>query len=152
MSRTRNKQLAALGALAIAGAALWVIAYGGIEENLVYFWNPKELLEKGEVAHGATVRLGGVVRDGSVDWNPDTLDLQFDAGIAPASGPAVPVHAEGAPPQMFREGIGVVVEGTYDGEIFHAERVLVKHSNEYRAPKEGDKPQDAYRTLVEEMD
>jgi cytochrome c-type biogenesis protein CcmE len=51
---------------------------------------------------------------------------------------------------MFREGIGVVVEGEYghDG-VFRTDRVMIKHSNEYRAPEPGEAPSEMFSTLVE---
>ena len=53
----------------------------------------------------------------------------------------VPVTTQEVPPQMFREGIGVVVEGTVDGAgQFTSKRMMVKHDNEYRAPKDGKMP------------
>ena len=52
----------------------------------------------------------------------------------------VHVKSTGSPPQMFREGIGVVVEGTLvRGGYFQSDRLMVSHNNEYRAPKEGQK-------------
>lgn len=150
MTPTVQKRLAAVLALTIAGGALAFIAYGGLEENIVYYWEPDVLLEKGDKAVGATVRLGGVVKKSTVQWNAETLDLRFDVGIAPEpGGPTVSVFAKGAPPQMFREGIGVVIEGKYDGKVFQGERVLVKHSNEYRAPEPGQTPRDMATTLVQ---
>jgi cytochrome c-type biogenesis protein CcmE len=61
----------------------------------------------------------------------------------------IAVSEKGAPPQMFRDGIGVVVEGRYgrDG-IFQATNLMVKHSNEYRAPKPGQQPHEMYKTLI----
>ena len=51
----------------------------------------------------------------------------------------VQVHSQSVPPAMFREGIGVVVEGTMTtGGTFETQRLMVKHDNEYRAPDEGD--------------
>ena len=51
----------------------------------------------------------------------------------------VHVKASGIPPQMFREGIGVVVEGTMVRPgYFQSDRLMVSHNNEYRAPKEGE--------------
>lgn len=139
MSPNAKRQLTALGAIVVAASALGYIALGDIDENLVYYWEPQELLARGEAGIGKSVRLGGVVKNDSVRYNEDTLDLRFTVGIAPESGdPAIEVNATGAPPQMFREGIGVVVEGRYDGSVFRAERVLVKHSNEYRAPDDQD--------------
>ncbi len=149
MSPANQKRITALAAILVAGAALTFIAYGGIEENLVYYWDVETLLAKGEAAHGVIVRLGGVVEPGSHQWNAESLDLRFNISMKPEPGePRVAVEARGAPPQMFREGIGVVVEGTYNGKVFHADRVIVKHSNQYKPPKEGERPRDIYRTLL----
>jgi len=152
MSPLLKKRLFLLGAILVAGGVLTYISFGGIEQNLVYFWDAQELLQKGEKAHGATVRLGGVVETGSYKWDAETLDLSFNIGMEPEKGgeAAVAVLAKGAPPQMFREGIGVVVEGTYDGKYFNADRVIVKHSNEYKPPKAGERPQELYKTLLDE--
>jgi cytochrome c-type biogenesis protein CcmE len=58
------------------------------------------------------------------------------------------VRSTGAPPQMFRDGMGVVVEGRYGADsVFRSSSLMVKHSNEYRAPKAGERPQEMYRTL-----
>ena len=85
----------------------------------------------------------------SLLWDAERIDLGFKVGMdADPKQRGVPVHATAAPPQMFREGIGVVVEGVYDGRVFTADRVIVKHSNEYRPPAEGEKPEQVYRTLM----
>lgn len=151
MNEVKKRRLFAVLALGAAAAILAYISFGGIGENLVYFWNPKQLLEQGDNAFGATVRLGGVVQNGTVVWEPENVDLKFSVGIQPdenADSISVAVHAKGAPPQMFREGIGVVVEGSYNGTVFAAHRVLVKHSNEYRPPEAGNEPQKIYETLL----
>jgi cytochrome c-type biogenesis protein CcmE len=149
MSPANRKRLVALFALLVSGGVLAFISLSDIGDNLVYYWDAQQLLDQGERGHGVTVRLGGVVKNKSVQWVPETLALSFDVGIAPeAGGPTVRVAAKGTPPQMFREGIGVVVEGKYDGATFNADRVLVKHSNEYRPPGPGEKPEDIYKTLI----
>ena len=150
MNPQNSKRLMAVAAIAIAAGVLGYVSYGGIGENLVYFWDVKELLDKGDSAFGATVRLGGVVKSDSLNWDPKSIDLRFKVAMEAnaTEDRSVVVRATGAPPQMFREGIGVVVEGTYDGKVFHADRVIVKHSNEYQPPKEGERPQDIYKTLL----
>jgi cytochrome c-type biogenesis protein CcmE len=63
----------------------------------------------------------------------------------------VPVRATGAPPQMFRAGIGVIVEGRFHKNgVFQATNLMVRHSNEYRAPPPGHAPAEAYRSLIRE--
>ncbi|SVC70019.1 uncharacterized protein METZ01_LOCUS322873 [marine metagenome] len=148
-AQVRN-QLAAVLALCVAGGVVGYIAYADIGENLVYFWSVEELLNKGDAAVGATIRLGGVVQPESLKWDAKTVDLQFKISMKPSKDDPihVSVRTTGAPPQMFREGIGVVVEGQYDGKIFQADRVIVKHSNEYRPPAEGEKPEQLYETLM----
>jgi cytochrome c-type biogenesis protein CcmE len=142
-----RRTLAAIGLAAVLGAFGYLL-YGGVGQNLVYFLSPGELLAKGTAAYDLPVRLGGQVVPGSVAWNADRLELRFRVtdGVKQVS-----VRSKGAPPQMFRDGIGVVVEGRYRrGGEFESHNLMVKHSNEYRAPKPGEAPHDLYKTLVRE--
>ena len=130
---------------AILGTFAYLV-YGGIGENLVYFLTPEELVARGDRAYDVPVRLGGQVVPGSVMWNAQAVDLRFTISDGAKT---IPVHSTGAPPQMFRDGIGVVVEGRYHrGGVFESTSVMVKHSNEYRAPKPGEKPAEMYRSLT----
>ncbi len=134
-SAPRRTRLFAIGALAVAGAAFALITAGGIGRNLVYYWGPKELRAAGDKALGATIRLGGLVAPGSISQAQGSA-LEFDVTDGKAS---VHVKSRGVPPQMFRERIGVVVEGTMTrAGHFESQRLMVSHSNEYRAPKEGE--------------
>lgn len=116
-------------ALLVAATAFAFIAAGKIGNNLVYYWSPSDLLHAGDKAYGASIRLGGLVKQGSLVSKPD---VQFDVTDLKST---VHVRIHGVPPQMFREGIGVVVEGTMlrDG-YFDGSRLMVSHNNEYRAP------------------
>jgi cytochrome c-type biogenesis protein CcmE len=144
-SRTHRRVLALAGLAAVLGAFVYLL-YGGIGENLVYFLSPRELLAKGRAAYDVPVRLGGQVVPGSVQWNAERLELRF---IVTDGTQQVPVRSKGAPPQMFRDGIGVVVEGRYRrGGEFESHNLMVKHSNEYRAPKPGEQPHELYKTLL----
>ena len=71
--------------------------------------------------------------------------LEFD--VIDRAGGRVRVHCSGVPPQMFRENIGVVVEGTMTrAGHFESNRLMVSHSNEYRAP--GDDPRVDVKNLM----
>jgi cytochrome c-type biogenesis protein CcmE len=130
----RRTRLFMIGALVVAGAAFAVIAASGINKNIVYYWTPSDIQKAGDQAYGATIRLGGMVVPGSVHTQQGS-NLEFDVKDATR---IVHVKSSGAPPQMFRENIGVVVEGTMvPGGYFKSDRLLVSHSNEYRAPKKG---------------
>lgn len=131
----RRTRFFMLGAFVVAIAAFSVIAASGINENLVYYWTPTELRAAGDKAYGATIRLGGMVAAGSVRNLGGTSGIEFDVHDATAS---VHVKSSGVPPQMFREKIGVVVEGTMvRGGYFESNRLMVSHDNEYRAPEQG---------------
>lgn len=126
-----------LGAFLVAGAAFAVIVYSGISENLVYYWTPSELQKNGEKAYGATIRLGGMVA-------PQSIKPLGGSGIefVVHDGPGrVMVKSTSVPPQMFRENIGVVVEGTMVRKggtpYFESNRLMVSHNNEYKAPAQG---------------
>jgi cytochrome c-type biogenesis protein CcmE len=147
-NRSRSRRPMAIVAITGVVGAFGYLAYGGVEENLVYFLTPMELVAKGEKAIDRPVRLGGQVVPGSVQWNADALDLRFKVTDGTKE---VVVHSTGAPPQMFRAGIGVVVEGKYNrGGVFESHSLMVKHSNEYRAPKagEGGHPARIDKTLI----
>ena len=127
-----------IGAVLVAAAALAYLSFGGIGENLVYYWTPTEMADHGDEAIGAQIRLGGVVEAGSLKWDKATNELRFRVTDGDK---AVDVEGRSVPPQMFREDVGVVVEGTLrtDG-VFVSDRLLVKHDNQYQAPEDGSAP------------
>ena len=147
MSVTSKKAML-IGGTAIILGCVGFLFYGGIDSNLVYFLTPSELTAQGDDGFEKPVRLGGQVVPGSVQWNAEAIDLQFKMTDNTST---VLVHSEKAPPQMFREGMGVIVEGKMARNgVFKSTNVMVKHSNEYKAPHGTEKPQDAYKTLLED--
>lgn len=135
------------GAAVIVAVFAWLL-FGGLEKNVVFFLTPQELLAKGAGGVGVPVRLGGQVKPGSLKWDAKALDLRFTVTDGARE---IPVHSTGAPPQMFREGMGVIVEGRAGaGGVFEATSLMVKHSNEYRAPKPGEEAHEKYKTLIKQ--
>ena len=131
--RGRHRTGAIAGSVVILAAFAFLL-YGGIEDNLVYFLTPTELLARGATAYDAPLRLGGDVQPGSVEWSAAGLDLLF---LLTDGQSEVRVHSRGAPPQMFRDGMGVVVEGQFRSTgMFESHNLMVMHSNEYH-PEEG---------------
>jgi cytochrome c-type biogenesis protein CcmE len=132
----RQRRLWTVAGIALVTVVLSILAFSSIGQSLVYYWSPTELLAAGDKAVGASIRLGGLVAPGSVVRGADGLTLDF----AVTDGQnTVPVRAQAVPPAMFREGIGVVVEGTLDADgQFETQRLMVKHDNEYQAPAEGE--------------
>ena len=142
-----NRRLLLLAAGAAVAIALSVLAFGNVGENLVYYWSPSEVHEAGPEAIGASIRLGGLVENGSVSRSEDGLTLEFTVTDGTSQ---IDVRTTAVPPAMFREGIGVVLEGTMgpNGQ-FATSRLLVKHDNEYQAPDVDD--QRGMAELIESM-
>lgn len=133
----KKTRLFMIGAFAVATIAFGVIAASGINDNLVYYWTPSDLAANGEKAYGATIRLGGMVAPGSIKKNGGS-NVEF---IVHDGAARIPVKTSTVPPQMFRENIGVVVEGTMvrsgGSGHFQSNRLMVSHNNEYKAPDKG---------------
>ena len=122
--------------LVVVAGTVAYLGFGKVGTNLVYYWSPEEMHAAGDDAVGASIRLGGLVQAGSIDRNRDGLSLHFTVtdGVD-----TVRVHSTSVPPAMFREGIGVVIEGTLMGDgTFESSRLMVKHDNEYQAPDNED--------------
>jgi len=134
-----------LGILLIVGAIGYMI-WGGLGKSLVYFITPSEYFQDQEKYAGKRIRLGGIVKEGSIEYDPKTLELRFvlTDGVA-----EVPVFHKGTPPALFKERQGVVVEGRFEGEVFHGDNLLIKHSETYQPPKEGYTPEDVRRLIKE---
>jgi len=126
-------------------AAIGYLVWAGVSRSVVYFVTPSELLAA--PAAGKTYRLGGLVQPGSLKWEPKTLDLSFTLSDGRAN---VAVKHRGAPPDLFAEGRGAVVEGSWtpDG-YFKASLILAKHSEEYKAPHDGAEP--GYKELMKSL-
>jgi cytochrome c-type biogenesis protein CcmE len=132
------------GGLIIVAAIAYLI-WAGVSQSVVYFVTPSELLAS--PVPSKTYRLGGLVLPGSLRWEAKSLDLSFTLSDGRAS---VPVRHKGAPPDLFAEGRGAVVEGSWtpDG-YFKASLILAKHSEEYKAPHDGAAP--GYKELMKSL-
>ncbi len=125
---SRHLRFAAGGA--VIAVALGYMIHAGVTQSAVYFVTPTEL--RAAAVPGKSYRLGGMVEQGSLRWEPRSLELVFTLTDAPSS---IPVHHRGSPPDMFTEGRGAVVEGRWSPEgYFNASLIMAKHSEEYHVP------------------
>ena len=118
----------------IIAAAVIGIAFSQMNNNLVYFYTPGEAVAKAAELTDQTVKVGGMVKPGTVKWVPEQLALTFV--MTDLQGHDIEVHHNGTPPDMFKEGQGVVVEGRLGdgGRSMTSRALLVKHSEEYKKP------------------
>lgn len=128
----KGRKLKYLVAGVIVAGALVGLIYSGVRDSMVYFYTPSELTQKQDGLRGKALRVGGMVVDGSVRWDPQTLLLTFQ--LTDGQG-TVFVRHKGTAPDLFKEGAGAVVEGTWtpDG-YFRASTIMAKHSEEYKPP------------------
>ena len=124
-----------LPAAGIAAVLLGVLLFGNLNDNLVYYLTPSEALaRRADFPDGHRFRLGGLVEPGSVRRAAGGVGFTLTDGRR-----SVPVSHQGAPSQLFREGVGVVVEGSWAGDRFRSDTMLLKHDENYRPPGEGDR-------------
>jgi cytochrome c-type biogenesis protein CcmE len=123
--------------LVLIGSALGVLALSvglvlsALKDSIVFFNSPTDVAEK-HLAPGARIRLGGLVKPGSV-VRGDNLSVRFEVTDGKSS---IPVAYQGLLPDLFREGQGVVTEGALQASgTFKADSVLAKHDEKYM-PKE----------------
>jgi len=126
----KQKRLAIIGGL---GAVLVVAAgliFVALRDQIVFFYSPSEVQER-QIAAGTSIRLGGLVKEGTWTRAGQTSDFVVTDGQT-----EMPVHFVGLLPDLFREGQGVVVEGSISPTgTFAATNVLAKHDENYM-PKE----------------
>ena len=130
--KPRHKRLAVIvtGVVGLTAAGLFVL--NAFQSNLVYFFSPTEV-HAGKAPRGKLFRVGGLVEKGSVRKSADGLKVDF---VVTDNNKSIAVHHEGALPDLFREGQGVVVQGRLlDGGRFVATEVLAKHDEKYMPPE-----------------
>lgn len=126
--KTKHQRLVLvlLALVALIGAA--VLAMSALKDDVAYFYTPSEALAQ-KVEPGRAVRLGGMVVGGSLQRAADGVTIRFEVTDGKAS---LPVTFTGVTPDLFREGSGVVADGSFDpGGTFAAKEILAKHDERY---------------------
>ncbi|GAB3683937.1 cytochrome c maturation protein CcmE [Salinisphaera aquimarina] len=140
MTRTRRRRLLLVGGLFVGLAAAVALALTAFSQNLLYFYQPSEIVA-GKVPPNTRFRIGGLVKEGSVDRSNNDLVVRFTLADCEAS---VPVQFRGTLPDLFREGQGIVAYGKLDNAgDFVADEVLAKHDETYMSPDVADAMKDS---------
>ncbi|MEO8739547.1 MAG: cytochrome c maturation protein CcmE [Casimicrobiaceae bacterium] len=128
--RTRRFAWIAAGLAALGIAAALVL--NAFQSNLVFFFTPSQVAAR-EAPQGRTFRIGGMVETGSLAREPNTLTVRFRVTD---TAQTIPVTYTGLLPDLFKEGKGVVAQGSIgpDG-VFNATEVLAKHDENYMPPE-----------------
>ena len=135
MTPTRKKRLLLILMVAIGVSIAVAIFLTAFKENIMFFKSPTEVAAQ-DYPNNRSFRLGGMVKEGSMQRIPDTLKIQF---VVTDFAADVKVEFEGILPDLFREGQGVVTIGKMgNDELFVAEEVLAKHDENYMPPEAAD--------------
>ena len=134
MTRKQRRLVLIGSALAVLVLAVGLVLTA-LKDSIVFFNSPTDVVEK-QIAPGARIRLGGLVKEGSVARG-DNLQVRF----AVTDGRnTIAVAYQGVLPDLFREGQGVVTEGALDQTgTFKADNVLAKHDENYMPREVADR-------------
>jgi len=141
--RKRSQRLWLIGAAAALVTGAIALAVVGLQGAVAFFQSPSDIAEKGPAAFKQAVRVGGLIEVGSQKHEEGGKLLTFTITDGKHT---VPVVFEGIPPDMVKEGKGVVAEGRFDANgTLVADRVLAKHDENYM-------PKEAYDALKRASD
>ncbi|MEM1176435.1 MAG: cytochrome c maturation protein CcmE, partial [Pseudomonadota bacterium] len=129
----RRQRMLAVGLAAAGLIVATVLTLRSFEDNMMFFVSPTEVVA-GEYPEDRTFRIGGLVVDGSVQRESESLEVAFRVTDRRCE---VPITYTGVLPDLFREGQGVVAHGRIEGDdgIFVANKILAKHDENYMAPE-----------------
>lgn len=132
MHPQRKKRLALVLAIVIAtSVGIGLMTYA-LSNNINLFYEPTRVAN-GEAPIDKTIRVGGMVVKGSVERDPQTLDVAF---VLTDYSKEVPVRYSGILPDLFSEQEGAVATGKLSSDgVFYADQVLAKHDEKYMPPE-----------------
>lgn len=135
-ARLSPRRLLVVATLAVA-VVIAFVAVQSLGSSAVYYLTPTEARER-QIGPGRAVRLGGLVQQGTLRYEPGTRALTFSLTDGATSTAVV---GNGAPPALLREGAGAVVEGEFAADgTFRASSVIAKHDETYAPPSPGATP------------
>ena len=115
----------------VATIVVIFVVLKSLEENVVYFFSPTELYNKEDISFNKKIRVGGLVKDGSIINNQTSINF-----IVTDLNNEIIVSYKGSLPNLFSEGKGVVAEGKLkDKKYFIADKILAKHDENYMPPE-----------------
>lgn len=128
----RRQRMLAVG-LAVVGLAIATgLTLRAFQENMEFFVTVSNVAA-GDFPENRNFRIGGLVVDGSIARQMESLEVTFRVTDLRCE---MPVSYTGVLPDLFREGQGVVAHGHMEPDgLFVADKILAKHDENYMAPE-----------------
>jgi cytochrome c-type biogenesis protein CcmE len=129
----KSKRLVIIACIAALLGIAVMLVLGALRDNIVFFYTPSEISQS-KLTSGQSLRLGGLVKDGSVE-----IEGMQSVFIVTDGTVDITVKYDNALPSLFREGQGVVTEGQIEDGVFIAQNVLAKHDENYMPAEVAEK-------------
>ena len=130
--KRKNQRLTLLILAIVAMLAAVLLAMSALRSQASYFYAPGDLAGQ-KLPVGKAVRIGGMVRKGSIQHLPDGVTIEFV--VRDETPNTIRVRFRGIPPDLFQEDSGVVAEGKFQPDgLFVADEILAKHDENYKPP------------------
>ena len=130
--KPRQQRMLALGLVALGLALAATLTLRAFKDNMMFFIEISDVIA-GDYPKERNFRIGGLVVEGSVQREEDSLDMEF---MVTDTRCELPVAYSGVVPDLFRDGQGVVAHGRMDGSgTFVADKIMAKHDENYMAPE-----------------
>jgi cytochrome c-type biogenesis protein CcmE len=130
----RQKRMATVAAILVGVGVATAFALKAFNQNLLYYYSPTQI-HAGEAPDARSIRVGGLVENGSLKREPGSLEVRFTLTDFQNT---IGVSYTGILPDLFREGQGIIARGKLDNGQFVAEEVLAKHDENYMPPEVKD--------------
>ncbi len=132
MTPTRKRRLMMVLLIVLGVGTAAALALTAFNKNLMFFFSPSQVAA-GEAPLNRSFRVGGMVKDNSVNRDDDGLTVRF---IVHDNAKEVTIAYKGILPDLFREGQGIVAQGKLGSDgVFIADEVLAKHDENYMPPE-----------------
>jgi cytochrome c-type biogenesis protein CcmE len=131
LSKKTRTRIVFTAILLVVSIVVIFVVLKSLEENIVYFFSPTELYNKEDIPFNKKIRVGGLVKDGSIINNQTSINF-----IVTDLNNEIIVSYKGSLPNLFSEGKGVIAEGKLkDKKYFIADKILAKHDENYMPPE-----------------
>ena len=131
----RQRRMVFVGLIVVGMAGAATFGLRAFNANMLYYVTPTEMLADANTA-GKSFRLGGMVKEGSIQRAEGSMEVRF---VATDFEHDMPVTYTGVLPDLFREGQGVIARGKVVEGTFVADEVLAKHDEKYMPPDIAEK-------------